>query len=161
MLGLWLSWSNNGQPRRNVIPGIVIILTGYAMSAHTQHSPLSGAVHTVFGYTLMAAGLARVVEIAFVCRDRSYLALEEVSSWQYLSPYLLFAAGFIFQAANEERKSSTPRRSYVKLNRCFRNCPGVEYRHRPRLIHPSPILLSFSHVPLYVPHSHPLSKKKG
>ncbi|KAF8443531.1 hypothetical protein BGX38DRAFT_1199654 [Terfezia claveryi] len=103
MLGLWLSWSNNGQPRRNVIPGIVIILTGYAMSAHTQHSPLSGAVHTVFGYTLMAAGLARVVEIAFVCRDRSYLALEEVSSWQYLSPYLLFAAGFIFQAANEEQ----------------------------------------------------------
>ena len=59
----------------------------------------------MFGYTLMAAGLARVVEIAFVCRDRSYLALEEVSSWQYLSPYLLFAAGFIFQAANEERKS--------------------------------------------------------
>lgn len=54
----------------------------------------------------MAAGLARIIEISFICKDKSYLAVDDVSSWQYLSPYLLFAAGFIFQAANEERKFS-------------------------------------------------------
>ncbi|KAF8477399.1 hypothetical protein BDZ91DRAFT_709183 [Kalaharituber pfeilii] len=101
LLGLWLSRGNNGQPRRNVIPGIVIILTGYAMSAHAQHNPLATMVHTVFGYTLMAAGLARIIEICFVLHDKP--TMEEMSSWQYLPPYLLFAAGFIFQAANEEQ----------------------------------------------------------
>lgn len=110
MLGLWLSWGNNGQPRRNLIPGIVIVLTGYAMAGHTQHSPLASAVHTVFGYTLMAAGLARIIEICFVGRDKNYLTAEEISSWHYLSPYLLFAGGFIFQAANEERMSPTAKR---------------------------------------------------
>ena len=78
------------------------------MSAHAQHNPLSTMVHTVFGYTLMAAGLARIIEISFVGRDRNYLTLEEISSWHYLSPYLLFAAGFIFQASNEERMPPSP-----------------------------------------------------
>jgi len=86
-----------------VIPGIVIVLTGYAMSAHAQHNMLSTMVHTVFGYTLMAAGLARIIEVSFVCKDRLYISVGEISSWQYLPPYLLFASGFIFQASNEEQ----------------------------------------------------------
>ncbi|KAI5806552.1 putative integral membrane protein [Peziza echinospora] len=104
LLGIWLSRdATSRQPRRNLIPGLVIFLTGYAMSAHPQHNPLSGSVHTVFGYTLMAAGLARIVEIAFVLRDRNEVEAGGVSSWQYLTPYLLVASGFLFQAANEEQ----------------------------------------------------------
>ena len=94
MLGLWMSWSTSGQPRRNIIPGLVIVLTGYAMSAHAQHNPLSSMVHTVFGYTLMAAGLARIIEVSFVCKDKSYLATGDVSSWQYLSPYVSISATY-------------------------------------------------------------------
>lgn len=43
-----------------------IILTGYAMSDHTQALELSTKVHGVFGYTLMLAGLTRLIEVCFV-----------------------------------------------------------------------------------------------
>jgi len=35
LLGLWLSRSKDGQPRRNIIPALVIFLTGYAMVGRT------------------------------------------------------------------------------------------------------------------------------
>lgn len=31
LLGLWLSRGKNGEPKRNIVPGLVILLTGYAM----------------------------------------------------------------------------------------------------------------------------------
>lgn len=67
------------------------MLTGWAMSAHPQSLKLSAHVHIVFGWTLMAAGAARIVEIAFVLKDRDVLSdtdVEEVNSWQYLTPFV-------------------------------------------------------------------------
>ncbi|KAH6622434.1 hypothetical protein C7974DRAFT_362962 [Boeremia exigua] len=107
LVGLWLSRKRNGAPKRNLIPGIVIFVTGWAMSAHPQHLPISTMVHTVFGFTLMAAGAARIVEIAFVLRDRSAvtrdLADPDPNSFQYLTPFLLMAGGFLFMGATEEQ----------------------------------------------------------
>jgi hypothetical protein len=91
ILGMWLSRSRDGLPKRNVIPAIVIIITGWAMSAHEQHLMLSTMMHTVFGYTLMAAGAARIIEISFVLRDRSSLSHSDVeynSSFQFLTPFV-------------------------------------------------------------------------
>ncbi|KAI5790088.1 putative integral membrane protein [Geopyxis carbonaria] len=101
LLGLWLSKGPDGAPRRNVIPGLVIFVTGYAMSSHAQHLPLSTMIHAVFGYTLMAAGLTRIIEICFILKDKP--ELDEPSSFQHLPPYLLFASGFIFMSATEEQ----------------------------------------------------------
>ena len=61
------------------------------MSAHPQGLELSTHVHTVFGWTLMAAGAARIVEISFVLRDRNTLSekdQEDINSWQYLTPFV-------------------------------------------------------------------------
>ncbi|KAF3915482.1 hypothetical protein ABW21_db0201694 [Orbilia brochopaga] len=102
MLGLWLSRGRNGEARRNLIPAIVIFLTGWAMSSHVQHLEFSTKVHAVFGYTLMAAGLTRLIEIAFILRDRSARPNGEPSTFQHLPPYLLIASGFLFMGANEE-----------------------------------------------------------
>ncbi|KAI9810557.1 MAG: hypothetical protein M1826_003513 [Phylliscum demangeonii] len=100
LVGLWLA---RGQ-KRTIVPALVIILTGYAMSGHPQHLPLSTMVHAAFGYTLMAAGLARLVEIAFLLRDRP--ALDDhgaIGSFQHLPPFLLYASGFLFMGATEEQ----------------------------------------------------------
>lgn len=43
-----------------------IVLTGFAMSEHAQALMLSTRVHAVFGYTLMLAGVTRLVEVCFV-----------------------------------------------------------------------------------------------
>lgn len=90
LVGIWLSRSRDGRPKRNLIPGIVILLTGFAMSAHPQSLPLSTMVHTVFGYTLMAAGATRIVEIAFVLKDKNAVTDNgtEISSWQHLPPFV-------------------------------------------------------------------------
>lgn len=100
LLGVWLSRKRDGQPKRNLIPGIVILLTGWAMSAHPQGLELSSKVHLVFGYTLMAAGAARIIEIAFVLRDRNSLSAsdyEETNSWQYLTPFVSIITVFGIQ----------------------------------------------------------------
>ncbi|KAK5077212.1 hypothetical protein LTR64_005306 [Lithohypha guttulata] len=101
LLGIWLSRSRGGRPRRNVIPALVIIFTGWGMSAHPQELPLSTMVHTIFGYSLMAAGAARIIEISFVLRDSR--GAGEPNSWQHLTPFLLYASGFLFMGATEEQ----------------------------------------------------------
>ena len=91
LLGMWLSRKRDGRPKRNLMPAIVIIMTGWAMSAHPQHLELSTMVHTVFGYTLMAAGAARVIEISFVLKDQASISgrhVEETNSFQYLTPFV-------------------------------------------------------------------------
>ena len=86
LVGIWLSRARDGRPKRNLIPGIVILITGYAMSAHPQHLPLSTMVHSVFGYTLMAAGATRIIEISFVLRDSR--GMGEPNSFQHLPPFV-------------------------------------------------------------------------
>ncbi|KAI9837529.1 MAG: hypothetical protein M1819_007180 [Sarea resinae] len=107
LLGIWLSRRTDGSPRRNPIPGMIIFITGYGMSAHPQTLPLSEMIHTVFGYTLMAAGLTRIIEIAFILGDRNTFAKNidshDPNSFQYLPPFFLIASGFLFMGATEEQ----------------------------------------------------------
>jgi hypothetical protein len=80
-------------------------MTGWAMSAHAQHLPISTMIHAVFGYTLMAAGAARVIEISFVLKDRNATTADglDPNSFQYMTPFLLIAGGFLFMGATEEQ----------------------------------------------------------
>ncbi|CAL3971151.1 unnamed protein product [Diplocarpon coronariae] len=104
LAGVWLSRKSDGSPKRNFVPGFVILITGWGMSSHPQHLPLSTMVHTVFGYTLMAAGLSRIIEVAFVLRDADTISEHgDAHSWQYIPPFLLYASGFLFMGATEEQ----------------------------------------------------------
>jgi len=91
LLGVWLSRKRDGGPKRNIFPAVVIILTGWGMSAHPQSLELSTHVHSVFGYTLMAAGAVRIVEISFVLKDQNSISdtdNEETNSFQFLTPFV-------------------------------------------------------------------------
>ena len=87
---MWLSRKRDGRPKRNLVPAIVIMLTGYAMGGHPQTIMLSEHMHTFFGYTLMGAGLTRIIEISFVLKDRSCLSPDgsDPHSFQYLPPFV-------------------------------------------------------------------------
>ncbi|KAJ6581026.1 hypothetical protein B0H19DRAFT_491139 [Mycena capillaripes] len=61
LLGIFLARNN----KRNVVPAIILILTGWAMSEHEQHLMISTKVHAMFGYTVMLAGLTRIIEVCF------------------------------------------------------------------------------------------------
>lgn len=90
LVGMWLSKRRDGRPKRNLIPGIVIFLTGYGMSAHHQTLMLSTMVHAAFGYTLMAAGITRIIEISFVLKDKPAVDMtgDNPNSFQYLPPFV-------------------------------------------------------------------------
>lgn len=110
LVGIWLSRDRQGRPKRNLIPGIVIAMTGWAMSAHKQDLMISTMIHSVFGYTLMGAGLSRIIEISFVLKDRVTLVGPEggdvdaeINSFQYMPVFLLYAGGFLFMGATEEQ----------------------------------------------------------
>jgi hypothetical protein len=91
IVGLWLSFGPGGGPRRNIIPALVIFLTGFAMSTwHPKDDRLTVMAYTGFGYSLMAAGVARVVEITFLLKDRVSLPRGGISSFQYLPSFVSF-----------------------------------------------------------------------
>ncbi|KAG0215518.1 hypothetical protein BGX28_009566 [Mortierella sp. GBA30] len=50
--------------RKNPIPALLIVLTGYAMGQHSQYYKFATVVHTFFGYCLMLGGVCRLVQLA-------------------------------------------------------------------------------------------------
>ncbi|KAB5550858.1 hypothetical protein GE09DRAFT_965542 [Coniochaeta sp. 2T2.1] len=105
LAGVWLSRGRNGEPKRNFVPGFVLLLTGWAMSAHPQELMTSAMTHKIFGYSLMAAGLTRIIEISFVLQDKGAISEGgfDAHSFQYIPVFLLYASGFLFMGATEEQ----------------------------------------------------------
>ena len=123
LVGVWLSKDRDGSPKRNFIPGFIILITGWAMSSHPQELMISAMTHKMFGYTLMGVGFTRIIEISFVLRDKPGISEDgtQTNSFQYipvfvslplhifLSPthanhvQLLYASGFLFMGATEEQ----------------------------------------------------------
>jgi hypothetical protein len=66
---------------------------------------ISAMTHKMFGYTLMAAGVTRIVEVSFVLRDQPGVSDDgtAANSFQFLPVFLLYAAGFLFMGATEEQ----------------------------------------------------------
>ena len=75
-VGVWLSRGG----RRTIWPGVILIFTGWGMSGHAQALMLSTMIHGLFGYALMAAGTARIVEVCFVLNDQPTGQIEEGST---------------------------------------------------------------------------------
>jgi Protein of unknown function (Ytp1)/Domain of unknown function (DUF2427) len=90
LLGMWLSRGRGGAPKRNLVPAIVVLLTGYAMSSHPQNLMISAETHKIFGYTLMGAAVVRIIEISFVLRDKATVSEDGTNpnSFQYLPPFV-------------------------------------------------------------------------
>ncbi|GAA5864166.1 hypothetical protein JCM3774_001241 [Rhodotorula dairenensis] len=87
---------------RNVVPAVIIGMTGYAMANHGQHLEFSTDVHKLFGWSLMSAGFARIVEVCFVLRDAPS-DNSRPRAFQHLPPYLLVLSGLTFLSATEEQ----------------------------------------------------------
>ncbi|KAI5477202.1 integral membrane protein [Pseudohyphozyma bogoriensis] len=81
-------------------------MTGYAMSGHAQSLEFSTSVHKLFGFCLMAAGVARIIEICFVLKDAPSPEVTPEAgprAFQHLTPFLLVLSGLTFLSATEEQ----------------------------------------------------------
>lgn len=55
MLGVWLSRGKNSQPKRNIIPGLIILLTGYAMVSFSfLYCRMFSVAHTLFSPLILS-----------------------------------------------------------------------------------------------------------
>ncbi|RXK36232.1 membrane protein [Tremella mesenterica] len=97
MLGVFLS----RKGKRSFVPAIIIIMTGWGMSAHEQALMISSKIHALFGYALIAAGVLRLVEICFVLNDQA-TPHGIIRVFQHLPPYLLVLGGTLFMSATDE-----------------------------------------------------------
>lgn len=100
LLGMWLSRKNG---TRNVIPALLLVYTGYAMSEHSQRLVISTKVHAMFGLVLMCGGLTRILEICFLLKDAGSSETRKVLAFQHFPPLCLVMSGVLFMAANEEQ----------------------------------------------------------
>lgn len=153
LLGVWLSRQRDGRPKRNLFPALVIMLTGWGMSAHPQSLEISTHVHTVFGYTLMAAGAVRVVEIAFVLKDRNSLSddnIEETNSFQYLTPFVRNLELLCSAIEYELTTAAAPIHIRLPLHGRHRRANGSsgDCPRLARLLHSHPLQYFISAFPL-------------
>lgn len=96
-LGIWSSRKGH----RSMVPALLIILTGWAMSAHSQATETSTKVHTTFGATLALAGIARLIEIASM-DPTSLRGPQNLLPLQHIPSLFLVAAGLLFMSATDE-----------------------------------------------------------
>ncbi|KAH7104834.1 hypothetical protein BKA62DRAFT_690800 [Auriculariales sp. MPI-PUGE-AT-0066] len=96
-LGILLS----SKGRRTVVPALLILITGWAMSAHEQAKMISTRVHGMFGIALMGAGVARIVEICFI-DGRPIANAGWADAWRMLTPFGLISGGILFMSATDE-----------------------------------------------------------
>src|SRR5277367_3713389 len=87
ILGIFLSF-RKGKPQRNIIPAVIIVLTGWSMASHAQELEFSTNMHGVFGHTLMAAGVTRIVEIVVMLRDAWNAGDDTILAFQYIPPFV-------------------------------------------------------------------------
>lgn len=89
LAGIWLSRDIQGRPQRNLVPGFVLVITGWAFGGHPQRLAISEKVHQMFGHVLMAAGITRIIEVAFLLKDQP-VQKGRIWSWQYIPIYVSF-----------------------------------------------------------------------
>jgi Protein of unknown function (Ytp1) len=93
ILGVFLSF-RKGRPQRNVVPAVIMILTGWAMAGHAQQLQFSTNMHALFGHTLMAAGVTRTVEIVIVLKDEWNAGGDNIRAFQYIPPFVCLSPTF-------------------------------------------------------------------
>lgn len=102
MLGVYMSWNRvSDKPKRNHIPAVIMLVTGYSMATHVQNTQVSTNIHFMFGVFLMLAGVVRIIEVSFVLHDQPTKGLNP-TAFQYLTPMFLVQSGMMFMSATEE-----------------------------------------------------------
>lgn len=112
--------------RKNPLPALLIILTGFAMGQHSQYYAFATTVHTFFGYCLMLGGACRLIQLGlrpsvapededeteetgYKSKSRSGstgIASGETPTSAFfglLSALGIISAGLLFESAHEEQ----------------------------------------------------------
>ncbi|KAF7317830.1 hypothetical protein MKEN_00870900 [Mycena kentingensis (nom. inval.)] len=150
LLGIFLARNN----KRNVVPAIILILTGWAMSEHEQHLMISTKVHAMFGYALELAGVTRIIEVVwFPGTTRAEVVYDDnVSDHTLAEPSPRFPSGSRYAAVDDNKAAAS--RTFRHLPPFLLVCAGVlfmsgtdeelKFVHASEMDHVTYILIMFS-----------------
>lgn len=98
----WTEPKQTTSHSTNPMPAVVIFLLGVMMSSHTQHSPVSAAIHKQWGLMFSGFALARVITYVtmYLKPPKSYLASRPPT--EIIAAFCLVAGGVIFMASNQD-----------------------------------------------------------
>lgn len=84
----------------NPFPGLIILLLGFMMSSHHQHSEVSTMIHKQWGTLFIGFALARAVTyiLLYISPPISYLPSRPPS--ELVASFCLISGGLIFMASN-------------------------------------------------------------
>ncbi|KAI8452166.1 hypothetical protein BY996DRAFT_4584919, partial [Phakopsora pachyrhizi] len=107
LLGIYQS----RNARRSIVPGLIVMISGWVFQSHQQSIPFSTKVHGSFGVTLMAAGLIKIIEVCWdgsesslsTKRQRRSNGIREMNAFDHITPLLLVIAGTMFMSSTEEQ----------------------------------------------------------
>lgn len=95
------------QPRSyvhsmNPMPGLIIMLLGIMMSAHTQHSMVAGMMHKLWGTLFVGFALSRGVTYIMMWLKPPQSVLPTRPPSELIAAFCLVSGGVLFMASNEE-----------------------------------------------------------
>lgn len=99
----------------NPIPALVILLLGFMMSSHTQHSMVSSMVHKQWGNLLTGASFARGFTYVIMYLKPPQSVLPSRPPTELLAAFGLISGGIIFMAS-VSHNSNTHTRQLAKAH---------------------------------------------
>lgn len=86
----------------NPFPALIILLLGFMMSSHHQHSEVSTMIHKQWGTLFIGFALARAVTyiLTYISPPTSYLPSRPPS--ELIASFCLISGGLIFMASNRD-----------------------------------------------------------
>ncbi|TFK29592.1 hypothetical protein FA15DRAFT_663737 [Coprinopsis marcescibilis] len=122
-LGIFLSRNN----QRSVVPSLILMITGWAMSEHAQDLMISTMVHSVFGRALMLAGLTRIIEVCYFAPR--FKPLGPNSGAGATTPHEAIPSGD--DGASDRTLAEGPAGSSREDEKTSRSAASVAFRHLP------------------------------
>ncbi|KAL9058620.1 MAG: hypothetical protein Q9162_001627 [Coniocarpon cinnabarinum] len=101
-LGPWEEPKQTTIHSMNPMPAVVIFLLGVMMSSHTQHTPVSAAIHKHWGLLFAGFSLSRVFTyiVMYLKPPGSYFPSRPPT--EIISAFCLVSGGLIFMASNSD-----------------------------------------------------------
>ncbi|KAJ1919000.1 hypothetical protein H4219_002259 [Mycoemilia scoparia] len=101
-LGAYLGYKAESHGR-NIIPAVVLLITGLAMSNHEQDTVISTKVHSVFGWSLILTGVTQIIEILLLGAKIINHDSQVAHSFQYVPPFFMALSGIHLMGATHDQ----------------------------------------------------------
>ncbi|KAJ1680295.1 hypothetical protein EV182_000281 [Spiromyces aspiralis] len=102
LLGAYIGRSAKPH-QRNIIPPLILIITGAAMGNHQQNTLMSTQIHSVFGWSLILTGISQIIEFFLLGSNIIDPKAGSPHTFQYVPPLFMALSGLYLMGGTTEQ----------------------------------------------------------